>query len=131
MVAVAYAPKNIRVWEPHIADSVVRLLKQMDKMCTAPLSPKESSPKEDLKFDGVRWSYLFAVEGVVKIGLGKDLHFTEVGNDLFPVNDANGKVRSISVRGSFRGGVRATSTLVWNTKWFQFLKKATRALSIK
>lgn len=132
MVAVAYAPKNVEVWEPHIADSAARVFKNMDKMCTAPLSPKESIPKtEDLKYDGVYWSYLFAVEAVVKIGLSKDLHFTEAGNDLFPIGCANGKFRNISFRGSFRGGVRATSTLVWDTNWFPFLKKATRALSAK
>ena len=130
MVAVTYAPKNIEIWEPHIADSVARLLKQMDEMCTAPLSPKECFPKkEDLKFDSVHWSYLFAVEAVVKIGLSKDLHFTEAGNDVLPLNGANGTVRSISVRESLRGGLRATSTLIWETKWVSFLKKATRALS--
>lgn len=132
MVAIAYAPKNIDVWEPQIADSVARLLKQMDQLCTAPLSPKENIPRpEDLTFDGVHWSYLFAVEGVVRIGLSKDLRFTEAGNDLFPVSNANGEVRQVSVRESFRGGVRATSTLVWDTRWFSFLQKATRALSSK
>lgn len=104
----------------------------MDEMCKAPLSSVEDIPKkEDLKFDGVHWSYLFAVEAVVKIGLSVDLPFTEAGNDLFPVNDTNGMVRSISVCESFRGGGRATSTLVWDTKWFSFFKKATCALSLK
>ena len=132
MVAVAYAPKNIEVWEPHIADSVSRVLTQMDAMCTAPLSPKQRSPKkEDLKFDGVHWTYLFAVEAVVKIGLSKDLHFTDTGSDLVSIKDANGKVRSASARQSLHGGLRATATLVWDTKWFPFLKKATRALSSK
>ena len=130
--AVAYAPKKIEMWEPEIANSVARLLKRMDGLCTRPLSPEESIPKkEDLMFDGVHWSYLFAVEAVAKIGLSKDLHFIEAGNDLFALIDTEGNVRHVSVRQSFRGGLRATSTVVWNTKWFPFLIKITRALSTK
>ena len=132
IIAVAYAPRKIEVWESKVVESVARVLKQMDKMCTGPMTPKHSIPKkEDFKFDGVQWSYLFAVEATVKLGLSKDLHFTEAGNDLFPVTDATRRVRSISFRQSFRGGVRATSTVVWDTEWFPFLKKATRALSAK
>ena len=131
-VAVAYAPKRIESWEPDVAKSVARLLKRMDGLCTTPLSSEDSIPKnEDLSFDGVHWSYLFAVEAVVKIGLSRDLHFIEAGNDLFAINDTEGNFRHVSVRGSFRGGVRATSTVVWNTRWFPFLIKVTRAFSTK
>ena len=132
IAAVAYAPKKIESWEPDVTRSVAWLLKRMDEMCTPPLSPEESIPKnEDLMFDGVHWSYLFAVEAVVKIGLSKDLHFIEAGNDLFAINDTEGKAREVSVRGSFRGGVRATSTVVWNTRRYPCLIKVTRALSTK
>ena len=132
IAAVAYAPKKIESWEPDVARSVARLLKRMDEMCTPPLSPEESIPKnEDLMFDGVHWSYLFAVEAVVKIGLSKGLLFIKAGNDLFAINDTEGKVRQVSVRRSFRGGVRATSTVVWDTRWYPCLIKVTRALSTK
>ena len=54
MIAVVYAPKNIEAWESKVVNSVNRLLKQMDDMCIASFSCRESlSKKEDLKFDGV------------------------------------------------------------------------------
>lgn len=129
MVAVAYGPKNIDAWEPDVANSVARILKQMDSMCTTPLSPEQILPtSEDLKFDAVHWSFLFSFETVVKVGLSKDLHFTEAGNDTISVND---KVKDVSFSESLHGGSRATSTLVWDTEWFPFLKKVTNALSTK
>ena len=129
MVAVAYGPKNIDAWEPDIANSVARILKQMDTMCKTPLSPEQTLPMdEDLKFDVVRWSFLFSFETVVRVGLSKDLHFTEAGNDTISVND---KFKDVSFSESLHGGPRATSTLVWDTEWFPFLKKAMKALSSK
>ena len=113
----------------NIVDSVIRLLKQMNALCTMPLSLKESTPKkEDLKFDGVTWSFWFTFEAVAKIGLSKDLHFTETGDGLFSIRCADGKTKPIRFRDSLHGGSRTASTLVWDTEWLPFLKRVTCAL---
>lgn len=132
IVAAAYAPKNIATWEPLVTDSVMKLLKQMDELCHLHATSMDTvSTGKDLVFDGVHWSYLFSVEAITKIGLSKDLHFVESGNDFVPTTNAVGQIKNISFRESFRGGMRATATLLWDTKWFLFHKKVTVALSRK
>lgn len=80
-------------------------------------------------FEGMHWSNMFALEAVVKIGLSKDLHFIEAGNDLTDVMDPDGSVRKVSCIDSLHGGSRAASTLIWDTEWFPFFKKVSKLLS--
>jgi hypothetical protein len=128
MVAAAYAPKNIETWEPGVADTTSKLLKQMDAMCTAPLPPNTTPKTEDLKFEAMLWSNLFAFETVIKIGLSKDMHFIEAGNDKVEIEDAKGNTKVIESVECLHGGSRATSTLIWDTEWFPFYKKISSAL---
>ena len=130
MVAAAYAPKNTEMWEGPVVDSVVALLDQMDGMCTAPLPSGDGTPKkEDLKFEGMHWSNLFTFEAVIKVGLSKDMHFLDAGNDLVAINGPDGKEIKVSCVQSLHGGSRATSTLIWDTDLFPTLKKASILLS--
>lgn len=113
MVAASYSPREINVWESSVASAVVRLVEQMDAMCTEPLSDTASAPKrDDPIFDVVHWSYLFAFESVINIGLGKDLHFIEAEIDEFSLLGANGAIKKTN----FLRSPRAASTLVWEAE---------------
>ena len=131
-VATAYAPKNIHSWESAVADWVANLVAQMDSLCTTPPTPTDGGPRvEDLNFEGMQWSNLFSFEAVGKIGLSKDLHFIESGNDLYALKDSDAKVRKVSCYECFHGGTRATSMLIWDNKNFSLLKRVSKVLSTK
>jgi hypothetical protein len=124
MVAAAYAPRNTDKWIRDVEESALALVNRMERMCTAPLPPGQSVPKEDdLKFDGTHWSYMFIIEALLKVGISKSMHFVDAGNDLVSVQDSNGRVIEASVVQGLHGGGRATSSLIWDTELFPTLRK--------
>ena len=85
-VAFTHNKKRIAVWETEIARSIDKVGSRPDeRMCTTPVSHQEVVSEEDLKSDSGPQIYLFAVEGVARIGLSMVLHLMETENDLLPV----------------------------------------------
>ena len=130
MVASTYAPRNTDKWIRNVEESALALVSQMERMCTAPLSPGQGAPKEDdLTFDGTHWSYMFTIEALLKVGVSKNMHFVEAGNDLVSFKDSNGRYIEASVVQGLHGGGRATSSLIWDTELFPTLKKMAEFVS--
>ena len=124
MVAATYAPRNTDKWIGHVEESALALVNQMERMCTAPLPPGQSAPKDDeLTFDGTHWSYMFTIEALLKVGISKNMHFVDAGNDLVSIKDCKGRYIEASVVQGLHGGGRATSSLIWDTELFPTLKK--------
>ncbi len=124
MVASTYAPRNTEKWIGDVEESALALVNQMERMCTAPLPPGQSTPKgDDLTFDGTHWSYMFTVEALLKVGISKNMHFVDAGNDLVSVKDSRGRDIEASVVQGLHGGGRATASLIWDTELFPILKK--------
>ncbi|KAK9414077.1 putative Cytochrome P450 monooxygenase [Seiridium unicorne] len=122
LVASYYAPKNIESWEPKIIDLVTSLVKNVDRMCTAPLKPGELPEKKDLLYDGNRWGLMFAMESASRIGLSANLGFIERGSDAFEMIKPDGTTEMISPIDSLRGYYGAAATLIWDGRLFQTLK---------
>lgn len=124
MVATAYAPKNIEMWEPRITESTAVLIRKMDVLCTVPSSQLRAPVrKEDLTFDGNLWGMVFAFEGVIKIGLSIDPAFVEQGSDLIEIDRPDGSKEMIHLIDCMHSASRAASTLIWDTLKFPLLKK--------
>ena len=97
----------------------------MERMCTAPVPPGQSAPKEDdLKFDGTH-----SIEALLKVGISKNMHFVDTGNDLVSVKNSNGRFIEASIVQGLHGGGRATSSLIWDTELFPTLKKIAISVS--
>lgn len=131
MVATAYAPKNIEAWEPKIAETTSLLISKMDALCTTPLALEgfRISPQEDLTFDGNLWPMLYCFEGVIKIGLSKDVGFLAQGSDMIEIEHPDGKTETINAIDSLHGGSRAASTLVYDVPNYGLLAKISKAVS--
>ncbi|KAK0630319.1 cytochrome P450 CYP5280A1P [Bombardia bombarda] len=130
MVATAYAPKNIEMWEPGILDITATLVRKMDALCTTPLAPGAVPRKEDLTFDGNYWGMLYAFDCAIRVGMTTNVNFVAQGADLIEIeiDGTNGKKETVSLLDCLRSGTRANSTLVWDLENFQMLKKLTRKL---
>jgi hypothetical protein len=124
MVVAAYAPRNTDKWVEDVEKSALVLVNQMERMCTAALPSGQSAPKEDdLKFDGTHWSYMFAIEALLKVGISKNMHCVDAGNDLISVKDSNGRVIEARVVQGLHGGGHTTSSLIWDTELFPTPRK--------
>ncbi|KAL9112411.1 MAG: hypothetical protein Q9227_003253 [Pyrenula ochraceoflavens] len=127
MVASSYAPKNQETWEPGVADSMMDLRRAMDPMCTKPLKAGEIPEANEVTFDANKWLLLFGYETILKIGLSKDTHFIDSGNDLLDAKeDGSKKVTTIENLHSLS---RATSPLIWDTNKFGRNVKLSKLLS--
>jgi hypothetical protein len=132
MVAHYYAPKHMQYWEEAwVLDSCADFMKAVDKMCTAkPASPYETPNPDDLKLELVHWGYTWAMETMVKIGLSKDLHLLDNGNNNLEIEDPDGTKREVSVVQSLHCAGRAAANVVWDTKrfttWVKVMKRVSK-----
>ncbi|KAJ3498384.1 hypothetical protein NLG97_g1166 [Lecanicillium saksenae] len=130
MVAAAYAPGNIDIWEPRVAESAAALVSKLDALCTAP--PFLSGavlPEDELTFDANLWSMLYAWECAIKIGLSKDMGFIRQSSDLVDVNLPDGSKVKTQIIECLHTGSRAASTLAWGSGSFSWLKRITGVFS--
>ncbi|WYZ36112.1 hypothetical protein EsH8_X_000759 [Colletotrichum jinshuiense] len=113
MVAASYAPGNIELWEPRVAESTAILVSKLGSMCTAaPLRPGAIVPQEQLAFDANHWFMLYGFECAIKIGLSKNPSWLMQGTDP-----------------TLHSSSRANATLVWDAASFPMMKKLTNLLS--
>ncbi|KAF2161904.1 hypothetical protein M409DRAFT_69435 [Zasmidium cellare ATCC 36951] len=119
-VASSYAPKNIEVWEPKVAASILDLKAQVDRRCV-----------NKTVFDGVHWFFLFSVEAVIKIMLSKDMYFLRNGTDHIYFTDETGKERAVRSIDRFHAVQRAASTVIWDTEHLAYWQKLTNTFSTK
>lgn len=130
MVAASYAPGNIELWEPWVAESTAILISKLDELCTeAPSSPQDVPAPKDLTFDVKHWCMLFGFECAIKIGLSKDPGWVAQGSDLTLVTRKDGRKEHAHIIDCMHSSSRAASTLVWDAANFPWLKKATALLS--
>lgn len=126
-VAAAFATKHLVGWEHKIADKCTRLLAQLDRHCASCLFP-DGKASEPPMFDFRKWSNLFTVEAIADIALSENLGLLEAGDDTVTALDERGNTRKVSFIRSLHGIGRMSSTLVWSTTGYPFLRRALSAL---
>lgn len=130
MVAASYAPSNVELWEPRVAESTAILVSKLDSMCTAaPLRPGAIVPQEQLAFDANHWFMLYGFECAIKIGLSKDPGWLMQGTDLTLVTRPDGLKEYANIIDCMHSSSRANATLVWDAASFPMMKKLTNLLS--
>ncbi|KAK6210103.1 cytochrome P450 oxidoreductase [Colletotrichum tabaci] len=130
MVAASYAPGNIELWEPRVAESTAILVSKLDSMCTAaPLRPGAIVPQEQLAFGANHWFMLYGFECAIKIGLSKNPGWLMQGTDLTLVTRPDGLKEYANIIDCMHSSSRANATLVWDAASFPMMKKLTNLLS--
>ncbi|THC96922.1 hypothetical protein EYZ11_003583 [Aspergillus tanneri] len=130
MVAHYYAPKHQRHWEESwVLDSCADFMKAIDTRCTKPMGPYKQPDPEDLKLDLVHWGYTYACEVMIKIGMSKDLHLLDKGNNNIEIEDSDGTKREVSIVQSLHCAGRAAANVIWDTKHFTMCVKLMRKVS--
>ncbi|KAL4895727.1 cytochrome P450 [Aspergillus ambiguus] len=131
MVSHYYAPKHQRHWEESwVLDSCADFMKAIDAKCTKPMGPYEQPNPADLTLDLVHWGYTYACEVMIKIGLSKDLHLLDKGNNNIEIEDSDGSKREISIVQSLHCAGRAAANVIWDTKrfttWVKLMNKVSK-----
>ncbi|RFU30266.1 hypothetical protein B7463_g6060, partial [Scytalidium lignicola] len=133
VLSSAYAIKNLENWEFKVADKVDRLIKQFDKLCTAPLSSRDRIPiaEEDLTVDYRAWTNFFTMDAIADIGLSEQLGFLDAGNDDVTGERLDGTLFKANYRGSLHATLYAQSHTVWAYPWYETIRKLTMVASRK
>lgn len=130
LLSNAFATRNLEQWEFKVHDKVQKIVIQLDKFCTKPLSSDEESPSpDDLTVDFRKWSNLFTVDAIADIGLSETLGMLTNGNDILRIDTIDGSNQSLSFIESLHGGNRAASIIVWATESYHILKPLTNMIS--
>lgn len=109
----AFATRNLERWESKVTDKVQKLVAQFDRIC-------HESEKTIVDFR--MWSNLFTIEAIADIALSHHLDCLGQGNDLVTIANEDGRERVVSYIDCLHSGRRATSMLIWSTKWFSSLR---------
>lgn len=112
-MASSYAPGNIELWEPGVAESTIVLVAKLDALCAVPpAASTDIIPKEELTFDANSWSMLYAFECAIKIGLSKDTGFLAQGPDMVDVMRLDGVATKAPIIQCAHSNSQAVATLV-------------------
>ncbi|KAL6803672.1 cytochrome P450 [Trichoderma sp. SZMC 28012] len=114
----AFATRNLEQWEFKVTDKVQKLVAQFDLLCHG---------KEDATVDFRMWSNLFTIEAIADIALSHHLGCLTKGSDLVTITTKVGE-KAVNYIGCLHSGRRATSMLIWSTKWFSSLRFVLRRL---
>ncbi|OPB41710.1 cytochrome P450 [Trichoderma guizhouense] len=104
----AFATRNLEQWEFKVTDKVQKLVAQFDLLC---------HDKEEAVVDFRMWSNLFTIEAIADIALSHHLGCLSQGSDLVTINTQDGE-KAVNYIDCLHSGRRATSMLIWSTKWF-------------
>ncbi|KAF4208757.1 hypothetical protein CNMCM8927_008706 [Aspergillus lentulus] len=118
MLSHAFATRNLERWEFKIADKIGKLIAQLDRRCTAPLSDRNHVSSEDLTLDFTLWSNLFTVDAIADLALSEQLNLLDSGTSVVKVDD----IPSLKFIDSLHGGNYITSLFVGAVEWFAVLK---------
>ncbi|KAL2679188.1 hypothetical protein Neosp_009951 [[Neocosmospora] mangrovei] len=115
----ALATRNLETWEHKVTDKVRRLIRQFDHICDGAASATNTDTGT---LDFRKWTNLFTVEAIADIALSHKLGCLDRGDDQVTVTTTDGTEKRIHYIECLHTGKRATSTLVWATSWFRFLR---------
>ncbi|KAL7928364.1 cytochrome P450 [Trichoderma chlorosporum] len=110
----AFATRNLEQWEFKVTDKVQKIVAQFDLMC--------HKNKEEADIDFRMWSNLFTIEAIVDIALSHHLGCLGRGIDLVYITAKDGREKAVNYIDCLHAGRRATSMLIWSTKWFTSLR---------
>ena len=123
LLSSAYAIKNLEGWEHKVADKTNRLIKHLDKCCTAPLAPGEAPKAEDLTVDYRKWTNFFTLDAIADIGLSEKLGFLDRGHDRVTGRRLDGTTYECDFRDCLYQNARKQSLLIWPYEWYPFINK--------
>lgn len=123
VLSSAYAIKNLEGWEYKVADKTDKLIKHLDKCCTAPLAPREQPKPEDVNVDYRKWSNFFTLDAIADIGLSEKLGFLDRGHDRVTGRRLDGTTYECNFRDSLYQNARKQSLLIWPYAWYPFINK--------
>ncbi|KAL7907296.1 cytochrome P450 [Trichoderma velutinum] len=109
----AFATRNLEQWEFKVTDKVQKLVAQFDLLCR---------DKEEATVDFRMWSNLFTIEAIADIALSHQLGCLGQGSDLMTITTKDGREKAVNYIDCLHSGRRATSMLIWSTKWFSSLR---------
>ncbi|KAL6806455.1 cytochrome P450 [Trichoderma sp. SZMC 28013] len=109
----AFATRNLEQWEFKVTDKVQKLVAQFDLLCHG---------KEEAIIDFRMWSNLFTIEAIADIALSHHLGCLGQGSDLVTITTKDGREKTVNYIDCLHSGRRATSMLIWSTKWFSSLR---------
>ncbi|KAH7268656.1 cytochrome P450 [Fusarium solani] len=115
----ALATRNLETWEHKVVDKVRRLIRQFDRICDEAASATNTKTGT---LDFRKWANLFTVEAIADIALSHKLGCLDRGDDQVTITTADGNEKRIKYIECLHASKRATSTLVWATSWFRFLR---------
>ncbi|KAL6696870.1 cytochrome P450 [Trichoderma pleuroticola] len=115
----AFATRNLEQWEFKVTDKVQKLVAQFDLLC---------HDKEEATVDFRMWSNLFTIEAIADIALSHHLGCLGQGSDLVTITSKDGREKGVNYIDCLHSGRRATSMLIWSTKWFSSLRFVLKGL---
>ncbi|KAL7817966.1 cytochrome P450 [Trichoderma aethiopicum] len=110
----AFATRNLEQWEFKVTDKVQQLVAQFDRICC-------EGNGEAATVDFRLWSNLFTIEAIADIALSRQLGCLGRGSDVVTIV-RNGREKEVHYIECLHSGRRATSMLIWSTKWFTSLR---------
>ncbi|PTB49767.1 hypothetical protein M431DRAFT_542207 [Trichoderma harzianum CBS 226.95] len=114
----AFATRNLEQWEFKVTDKVQKLVAQFDLLC---------HDKQEAIVDFRMWSNLFTIEAIADIALSHHLGCLTQGSDLVTITTKDGE-KAVNYIDCLHSGRRATSMLIWSTKWFSSLRFVSKRL---
>lgn len=110
----AFATRNLEQWEFKVTDKVQKLIAQFDRICRE----NENTGTVDFR----KWSNLFTIEAITDIALSHHLGCLSQGHDSVSIITEDGRTKTVNYIDCLHSGRRATSMLIWSTKWFSSLR---------
>ncbi|KAL6871762.1 cytochrome P450 [Trichoderma longibrachiatum] len=110
----AFATRNLEQWEFKVTDKVQQLVAQFDRIC-------REGQGDATTVDFRLWSNLFTIEAIADIALSRQLGCLGSGSDVVTIVK-DGREKEVHYIDCLHSGRRATSMLIWSTKWFSSLR---------
>ncbi|KAI9146737.1 NADPH--cytochrome P450 reductase [Paramyrothecium foliicola] len=122
VLSSAYALKNLENWEHKVADKVRRMITQIDKQCTDPMTEKFPQP-QDATVDLRMWFNFFSLDAIADIGLSEKLGLLDRGHDRVDAQNKDGSIFEANLRESLYPTARKQSLLLWSYEHYKLLDK--------
>lgn len=127
MLSHAFTTRNLEQREFKIKEKVGKLVAQLDRRCTTPLSDRYHVNSEDFTLDFTLWSNLFTVDAIADLALSEQLNLLDSGTDAIKTDS----ILDLKFIDSLHGGNHITSLFVGATEWFSILKALSSIVSLQ
>lgn len=123
VLSSAYALKNLERWEHKVADKAGRLLRQIDRRCSAPLPRARAFADAALDplVDFRSWINFFSLDAIADIGLSERLGLLDQGHDGVEAQRPDGSTFPASLRECLYPTARKQSLLLWSYDYYKLL----------